>query len=228
MIAIISAMSIENDAILALCKDISEINIANRKFYRATLSNQQVVCCLSGVGKVNAAITTTLLLEHFPIDVILNIGTAGGLKKEEQVLDCVISTCVVEHDYDTSLLDGDKGKGCFFEADQRIVNIVKSVAEEMHIPYHIGLIASGDQFVADKKQISRILDAFPQSLCSEMEAAGIAKTAQNYGVPFVVIRSLSDIAVHEGNEMDFVEYAKTASERSAHFCEKCCVRLAIK
>lgn len=227
MIAIISAMEIENKAILSLCSDIIEKKISQKSFYEATLANQKVICALSGCGKVNAAMTATLLNEHFPIDAILNIGTAGGLKENQNVLDCVISSKVVEHDFDTSPIDGPQGKGMFFDADPLLMQLTKNVAEEMHIPYHVGLIASGDQFVTDQ-HVSKILSDFPESQCCEMEAGGIGQCAAHYGIPFVVIRSLSDIAVKEGNEMDFMEYAKTASERSARFCEKCVARYYTK
>ena len=87
MIGIINAMEIENNSILSLYKDIKEKTISGKKFYEATLAGEKVVCCLSGVAKVNAAISTTLLLEHFPIDCILNTGAAGGLKENENVLE---------------------------------------------------------------------------------------------------------------------------------------------
>lgn len=227
MIAIISAMQVENDAILALCKDVKEKVISNRKFYEATLNDEKVVCCLSGVGKVNAAITTTLLMEHFPVSYILNIGTAGGLKVEEEVLDCVISTKVVEHDYDTSPLDGVEGKGLWFDADPLLVNITKEVASEMNIPHHVGLVASGDQFMT-KQTSQNILGFYTEAMCAEMEAGSIGHVASNYGVPFVVIRSLSDIAVKEFNGMEFDEYCQKASVRSAIFCEKCVARISKK
>lgn len=227
MIGIISAMEVENNAILALCKDVTEKIISGKKFYVATLADEKVVCCLSGVAKVNAAFTTTLLLEHFPIDSILNIGTAGGLKEEENVLDCVISTRVVEHDYDTSPIDGEEGVGLFYEANAMLVNVVKEAASEMNIPHHIGLVASGDQFIT-KESCKKIIERFPESMCSEMEAGGIAHIASHYGVPFVVIRSLSDIAVKEGNSMDYSEYVAKASVRSAQFCEKCVTKISKK
>lgn len=220
MIAIISAMNIENQAILDLCKNIQEKIISQKKFFEAELGDEKVVCCLSGTGKVNATISTTLLLEHFPIDAILNIGTAGGLKENQAVLDCVLSTRVVEHDYDTSKLDGEEGKGIYFNADPQLFNLVKRIGEEMKIPFHEGLIASGDQFISENEQIERILNDFPESMCAEMEAGAIAHVASHYGVPFVVLRSLSDITVKEGSEMDFVEYAQKASVRSAKLCEK--------
>ncbi|MGN1344797.1 MAG: 5'-methylthioadenosine/adenosylhomocysteine nucleosidase [Traorella sp.] len=224
MIAIISAMEIENEAILALCKDVKEKNISHKKFYEATLSDEKVVLCLSGVGKINAAISTTLLLEHFPIDYIFNIGTAGGLKEEEKVLDCVISSQVVEHDYDTSPLDGKEGKGVFFDADPLLIDITKNVAQEMKINYHVGLVASGDQFVTSSS-CDKILADFPESMCAEMEAGGVSQVATHYGVPFVIIRSLSDIAHSKGNHMVFSEYVQKASQRSALFCEKCVERV---
>lgn len=221
MIGIISAMQMENEEILKKCKHVREITIASRKFYEAELAGKKVVCVLSGVAKVNAAISTTLLLEHFPIDAILNIGTAGGLNEKQNVLDCVISTSVVQHDYDTSGLDGDEGKGIVFQADPKLLRLAQNVADEMKIVHHDGLIASGDQFISSDHQIHKILSDFPQSLCAEMEAGGIAQTASNYGIPFVVIRSLSDIALKEKSEMDFMEYARLASTRSAEFCERC-------
>ena len=227
MIAIISAMPVENNAILALCKDVKEKVISNRKFYEATLADEKVVCCLSGVGKVNAAITTTLLIEHFPVDYILNIGTAGGLQMNEEVLDCVISTQVVEHDYDTSALDGKDGLGLWFDADPLLINITRDVATEMEIPHHVGLVATGDQFIT-KETCKTILSKFPESTCAEMEAGSIAHVASNYGVPFVVIRSLSDIAVKDFNGMEFGEYCAKASVRSAIFCEKCVARIKNK
>lgn len=227
MIGIISAMQVENEAILSLCKDVKEKKISNHLFYEANLSDRKVVLCLSGVAKVNAAMSTTLLLEHFPIDAILNIGTAGGLKENENVLDCVISQKVVQHDYDTSALDGILGKGIYSNADLRLINMAKDVADEMNIPYHVGLVASGDQFISGEDQINQILSNYPESLCAEMEAGGIAQVADSYGVPFVVIRSLSDIAVKKGNEMDFMEYVAIASKRSAAFAQKCVAKCSI-
>lgn len=227
MIGIINAMEIENNSVLSLCTDIKEKTISGKKFYEATLAGERVVCCLSGVAKVNAAISTTLLLEHFPVDYILNTGAAGGLKDNENVLDCVISTQVVEHDFDTSPLDGKEGLGLFYNADPKLVKLAKEVVEEMKVPYHTGLIATGDQFITSES-CKRILELFPESMCAEMEAGSIAHVASHYGVPFVIIRSLSDIAVKEGNNMAFNEYVEKAAKRSAEFCEKCVIKLSKK
>lgn len=221
MIGIICAMVQETEAILALCSNISEKTIANRQFYEAELAEKKVVICRSGVAKGNAVLTTTLLLEHFPIEKVLNIGVAGGLKADQNISDLVISSAVVQHDYDTSPLDGEEGIGLKFESDPHLISIAQDVANSMEWVSHTGVVASGDQFIATHAQIDRILKYFPDANCAEMEAGGIAQVASNYGVPFVVIRALSDVAVVEGNEVDFMDFVVKASQASAKFCEKC-------
>ena len=108
-----------------------------------------------------------------------------------------------------------------------LVNITRDVATEMNITHHVGLVASGDQFMT-KETSQDILGFYTEAMCAEMEAGSIGHVASNYGVPFVVIRSLSDIAVKDFNGMEFGEYCAKASVRSAIFCEKCVARISKK
>lgn len=220
MIAIIAAMQKEIDEMLSLCEKAEEKQLVNTTVYEAELAGKAVVLCLSGVGKVNAAISTTILAQHYALDAILNIGTAGGLKADEHVLDVVISDRVVQHDFDTSGIDGDSGYGLFYDADKVLLEKTRKVLDELAIPNHVGMVATGDQFIHEDAQINRILELYPDSICAEMEAGGIAQAAAYYNVPFIVLRSLSDVAVNDDSPMDFMKYVSIASRRSAEFTKQ--------
>lgn len=173
----------------------------------------------SGVGKGEAAMATTILLEHFPISAIINIGTAGGLHEAQQVLDVVISKQVVQHDFDTTAIDGESGKGLYFNADAHLVALCEEAIASGAYQTWVGQVASGDRFVAGKDCLQSLLQAYPQAMCAEMEAGAIAQVAAHYQIPFVVIRSLSDVAANPDSHMDFPVYVEQASKRSAAFCE---------
>lgn len=220
MIAIIAAMQKEIDEMLSLCEKAEEKRLVNTTVYEAKLAGKDVVLCLSGVGKVNAAISTTILAQHYSLEAILNIGTAGGLKADEHVLDVVISNRVVQHDFDTSGIDGDSGYGLFYDADKDLLDKTRKVLDELAIPNHVGMVATGDQFIHEDAQIDRILKLYPDCICAEMEAGGIAQAAAYYKVPFIVLRSLSDVAVNDDSPMDFMNYVSIASRRSAEFTKQ--------
>jgi adenosylhomocysteine nucleosidase len=217
MIGLIAAMTSEMDAIIACLDNQKEHTISGIKMVSGTIGNQDVIVMLSGVGKCNAALSTTILCEHFKLDEIINIGTAGGLKAEEEVLDAVISTQVVQHDFDTSPVDGEAGIGLYFEANQAMIERAVSVLEQNNVRVHCGLVASGDQFVARNDQLERLATYFPDAICAEMEAGAVAAVCAHYQIPFVVIRSLSDVACREDSEMDFSQYVVHAAKRSAQF-----------
>lgn len=216
MIGIIAAMDMEVAAIVAHVEG-KETIISGISFFEGSLEGKQVVVMKSGVGKGNAAMSTTILLEHYPIECIINIGTAGGLREDQQILDAVISRSIVQYDYDTSPVDGESGIGLYFTADQTMADQACSVLKEMQVRVHEGLIASGDQFIAEPKQLELLETKFPEAICAEMEAGAVAQIATHYQKPFVILRSLSDVAKHDDSPMDFLEYASHASERSAVF-----------
>ncbi len=218
MIAIIAAMRAEVDALLALMKNVHEQTKDGILFWEGILADKSVVLMLSGVGKGNAALSTTLLLKNYDVSQLVNIGTAGGLKSNEEVLDLVISACIVQHDFDTSALDGESGIGLHFVADASLKSLCEKVCEQQQVPYHVGMIASGDQFVSDPMLITSLLNKFPNALCAEMEAGGIAQVCTHFQIPFVVLRSLSDIAVKDDNHLEFMTYVQYASKRSAALC----------
>lgn len=219
MIAIIGAMQQEVDELLKLSENFKEIVIHGTKFYTGRLSATEVVVALSGVAKVAAAMTTTCLFENFDVSGVINIGTAGGLKSEQEVLDVVVSSEVAHHDVDITAFGIKRGFGERFSytADPAFVKVVSDMVKEGEHRVWIGPMVSGDQFIHRQEQVDRILADFASANCVEMEAAAIAQVCDHYKVPFVVIRSLSDITVKDDNHLSFEEYLSVAAKRSAQW-----------
>ena len=226
MIAVIAAIDKEVDAIVSIMENHEHLIQSGIDFDKGTLAGKELLVMKSGVGKGNASMATTILLEHFSIDCIVNIGTAGGLMPQQSILDAVISTQVVQHDYDTSPVDGAEGIGLYFEADQDLGDICEQALKQLGVVVHRGLVASGDQFIAQEAQLQRLNELFPEAICAEIEAGAIAQVCAHYHIPFVVLRSLSDVAHQKDSHMDFMTYVKHASSRSASFCRELMKRMA--
>ncbi len=222
MIAIIAAMSKEVKEVVLLMENAKEEQHSGFTFYQGTLSDVEIVVLECGIGKVAAAMGTTVLLEHYDVSAIINTGVAGGLLKQQEVLDVVVSTKVAHHDIEGPVEFFQKGYDnnpyCYL-SDDGLVQVVTSILQETQQVF-VGPIASGDSFVYTEQQVDKILKEFPESICAEMEAAGIAQVCSHYRKPFVVIRSLSDVACKEGNELEYNEFVVLASKRGAQWCEK--------
>lgn len=219
MIAVIAAMDKEVEAILRVMDTYQRVEYSHVPMAEGTLCGQRIIVMKSGVGKVNAALSTTVLLERLQVSGVINIGTAGGLKEDENILDAVISTRVVQHDFDTSPVDGEEGIGLYFEADQDLADVCVQALEQLDVHVHRGLIATGDQFIANDAEVQKLTKRFPEAICAEMEAGAVAQVCAHYNIPFVCMRSLSDVAVRKDSHMDFIEYVEAASARSAEFCK---------
>ena len=222
MIGIVGAMEEEVSAICEL------MDIQNKKsqngyvFYEGKMANKDVVVLQGGIGKVNAAIAMSLLFHLYDIDIVINIGSAGGLKMNQEVGDVVISTRVAHHDVDVTAFGRELGEvpglPLYFEADQELLNQVDAILEESSLVHHKGLIVSGDQFISQPVQVQRIQDSFPDAMCAEMEAAAVAQACYVYNKRFIITRSLSDIFGKGDNDIQFDEYLKKASASSAKMC----------
>lgn len=225
MIGILVAMSLEREEIVKKLENCHTEEYYNQTYYLGTISGRQTVVAESGVGKVASAITSCRLIEHFECDIILNIGTAGGIRKEENILDVIVADVVTYHDWDEESVNErprsfETNNGFVFKADQQLVAKARDVMNSVsHYNTFVGHIVSGDAFVTDKKLVRKIRRAFPEAYACDMESATVGHVCTSYGVPFVIIRSLSDIVLKEGNTLDFHTYAKAASERAAGFTE---------
>lgn len=186
---------------------------------------KDVVLCKSGVGKAYAAMSCTILCMQGNIDSIINVGTAGGLTQDEQVLDIVISDKVVQADYDTSPLDGPSGVGLVYNSHEKLSQSCIEAAKAMQIRYHLGTIASQDLFMSRDEDFEKLMNHFPDSICSEMEAGAIGAVATQFNIPFVIVRSLSDVVHHNENPMEFSTYVSKASAQSTKLIENWLMRI---
>ncbi len=220
MIGIIGAMEIEIETIKKGTSNLKEVTKGIRTFFTGEINNKEVVIVEAGIGKVNAAITTSKLVEHFDIDIIVNIGVAGGQKNVTHK-DVVVSSEVLYHDVDVTAF-GSKyvygqvpGLPPTFHADKALVEKTIKVLQANDFSYHVGKIASGDQFVTSKNTIKAVNEIYSDIYAIEMEAAAIAHTATVYNVPFIIYRSISDILDDEAQDQDFNTFVEEASNNAS-------------
>ncbi|HEY8364235.1 MAG TPA: 5'-methylthioadenosine/adenosylhomocysteine nucleosidase [Haloplasmataceae bacterium] len=223
MIGIIGAMEEEVESLKKLMNDLEIRSYRGFLFYKGKIADKDIVLMQSGIGKVNASVGTTILLEHFLVELIINIGTAGGIKPSCEVLDIVLSEKVSYHDVDVTAFQYEYGQvpKCprYFTSDEKLLNLTERILKEANKKYHKGLIVSGDAFIHDEKQIKNIAKYFPEALAVEMEAAAISHVCYIYKIPFIVIRSLSDIAGKK-SAISFDKYLQLSSENACMIVKK--------
>ena len=206
---IIGAMESEVQNLIARMENITYREKAGRRFAVGSLSGKEVVVVQSGIGKVAAAITAQMLIDEFSVDALLNTGMAGGLDSRLAVKDLVIATAALQHDFDITafghargyLYGEDDQKPTLFVADTALCDKARIAAAQV-LPEGNkaidGIVASGDVFVDDSVLKAQLRDGFGAA-AAEMEGAAIAQTAVANGVPFVILRTISDLAEHQAN-----------------------------
>lgn len=216
---VIGAMEQEVGALVSLMEKPEESDLAGIKYFKGTLSGKSVVVAQSGIGKVNAAYTTTMLVSHFEPKEIINIGSAGGTQVGQSVGDIVVATRLQYHDLDIGA-NTKSDPRFIFDIDGSLVEGIETVLKDLNMPYHLGLIVSGDQFVTKESSSFQNIQAhFSEAIAVEMEATAVAAIAQKTETPIIVLRALSDVTHNEGNDMDFETYLELASTNSAKICE---------
>lgn len=217
-LGIIAAMSEELELLLTEMEVESKNTKANMTFYKGKLWNQNVVAVVCGIGKVNAAICTQILISEYKVDKAINVGVAGGIKKDIFPGDVVIGNNLVQYDMDTTAFGDPIGQiprlDTFdFKCDEKLVELAKKACEENgNIKSSVGRIITGDQFVASVEKVQWMEKEFDASAC-EMEGGSIAHTCYLNNIPFVVIRSISDNA-NNGAHMDFAEFTTIGVKNS--------------
>lgn len=195
----------------------NEKKIYDLIFYEATLNNQNIILTESGIGKTNAARTTQILIDYYKPEAIFNIGVAGGIAKNLKVGDVIISTSLVQHDFDITAFNHSKGYipniGNNIPIDNNLLNTTKTILDTNNISYKEGLIASGDIFCTKESMATKINTQF-NALCVEMEGASIAQTAYLSKTPCLVIRSISDCP-DNNNKVTYEEFLETSSNKVA-------------
>lgn len=231
-IGIIGAMEEEVVILRELLTDRRTETIAGCEFTTGKMNGIEVVLLRSGIGKVNAAMSTTILLQKYQPDYVINTGSAGGSNPELNVGDVVISTEVRHHDVDVTVFGYEYGQvpqlPAAFEADVELVKTAMNAAKSISdIKVVEGLIATGDSFMNDPQRVDYIKGKFTNLQAVEMEAVAVAQVCYQYGTPFVIIRSLSDIAGKESN-ISFEQYLEKAAINSSKLVAKIVVALGNK
>lgn len=218
-IGIIGAMEQEVEILRAAIEHPTVQTIANCEFVSGKLGTHEVILVKSGIGKVNAALSTAILLQQFAPEIVLNTGSAGGFKKGLSVGTVVISDEVIHHDVDATVFGYAIGQvpqmPATYQSDQELIELSKQAVNEIgQHAYEVGQIATGDSFMSDPIRVNRVKEQFPKMIAAEMEAAAIAQVCHQFGTRFVVIRALSDIA-GEQSEISFDEFLPVAAKHSS-------------
>lgn len=217
-IGIIFAMKEELEAFIAKMEDFKEYKMYDLTVFECLYKDN--ICYLTecGIGKVNAARSTQLLISKFNVDFIFNVGVAGSISKEVGKCDIVIADKLVQHDYDITAFNHEKGFipniGVYIPCDSNLIELSKEVKPNTNV--FVGTVSSGDIFVTEESMAKKISDKFG-AVCVEMEGAAIAQVCHLCNVPFIVVRSISDSIYEENNNITFDEFLNISSKMVSDF-----------
>lgn len=221
---IIGAMEIEVEQLKKDMEISRTVKKAKMEFFEGMLKGKPVVVVRSGIGKVNAAVCTQILVDEFQVDTVINTGIAGSLNADINIGDIVISKDVLHHDMDAVNFGYPLGQipqmDVFsFEADQELADLAEQVCRRVNPEVSVfrGRIVSGDQFIAEKSVKERLITNFG-GYCTEMEGAAIAQTAYLNQIPFVILRAISDKA-DDSASMDYPTFERQAAEHCVKLVE---------
>ena len=210
-------MKIEADAIRASLANTKSETVSGVEFTTGTLHGKEVVIAICGIGKVFAAICTEAMILKYSPSLIINSGVAGTLTDKLSIGDIAIASSLVQHDMDTSPLGDPVGlisgiNKIYFDADKSAVAAFEKAVGEVGANSVVGTIASGDQFMSDTEKKITVRDRFNAIAC-EMEGASVAHVAYVNGVPFAVLRAISDSASGDA-QMEYPKFVAMAAQRS--------------
>lgn len=226
-IGIIGAMEVEVELLRSRLEGAATERVAGMDFCSGRLGETDVVVVRCGVGKVNAGICGQVLADHFGCTHLVNTGVAGSLDPEHlDVGDLVVSTDCVQHDVSVTTFGYAPGliPGCErpeFVADEGLREAALSAAAAVapEVRAVAGRVASGDQFVSTEGERARIAGTFG-AICCEMEGAAVAQAAALNGVPFVVVRAISDKPGSEGQAESYPAFERAAAHHCAAIVER--------
>lgn len=223
-IAIITATEQEFLAIRNKFNEVKEDKLKDLIYYSGELNEKEYIVIKCGIGKVNAARVTQMIIDKFEVDYMINVGVAGSLNDNLEIGDIVIGKELVQHDFDTTAFGDEKGyitgAGKIFKSDEALVEKYNNYVLENNQNYKaiVGTIASGDIFLTEKAMKEKIRSKFNAD-CVEMEGAAIAQVCTLNRVPFIVIRSISD-KPNGNNQIDYNEFVDMAAKRVAELVLK--------
>lgn len=215
-VAVVSAMREELSSLLPHLRQPSSIEIAGRSFHVGELAGVPAVLTLCGIGKVAAAVTTTLLLDRFDVDAVIFTGVAGGLRNGVGVGHVVVAQELLQHDLDASPLfpryEVPLTGRSRFGADLALTSTLMAAARDAGATVHAGLVISGDQFIGSAASSAALRTRLPEALAVEMEGAALAQVCHDFKKPFAVLRTISDRA----DDAAHVDFATFLADVAAH------------
>jgi adenosylhomocysteine/aminodeoxyfutalosine nucleosidase len=221
-IAIMGAMPEEIAPILEKLGAYTTTEYAKNKYYEASYKGVDLVIAYSKIGKVFSTLTATTMIEHFGATLLLFSGVAGAISPTLKVGDLIVATKLSQHDLDITAFGHPFGYvpegGVFVEADKKMIELSKEVASEMSKTAQEGIIATGDQFVANEERKNWIGSTFGADAL-EMEGASVAVVCDALNVPFFILRAISDAADMDAS-FSFDEFLETSAVESAEFVMK--------
>ena len=214
-IGIIAAMDLELNELKAAMADTETETVSGIEFVRGTVEGRPVVAAVCGIGKVYAVMCAQTMILRYAPDAIVNIGVAGTLTKDLGVMDIAIAGQVCQHDMDTSALGDPVGlvsgaDRIYFPADLTIVGTLEQCADTLGFRHSTGTIASGDQFIHTPEKKQYVSEQFG-AIAAEMEGGSVGQVCFVNGVPFAVLRTISD---GDGGTMDYNTFAALAARNS--------------
>lgn len=221
-IAIMGAMPEEIAPILEKVGSYKTLEYAGNRYYEATYKGVQLVIAYSKIGKVFSTLTATTMIEHFGATKLLFSGVAGAISPTLKVGDLIVATKLSQHDLDITAFGHPFGYvpegAVFVETDKEMVEMSKEVAAGMGKSVQEGIIATGDQFVANEERKNWIGSTFGADAL-EMEGGSVAVVCNALGVPFFILRAISDAADMDAS-FSFDEFLETSAKESAEFVMK--------
>lgn len=221
MLGIIGAMDEEVAKLKEQLTDVRVETAAGMNFYRGILEGKDVVVVRSGIGKVNAAMCTQVLADKYQVEGIINTGIAGSLREEIDIGDIVMSSDALQHDVDARDFGYEVGQiprvdTLAFQASEELIRLAQNCCALVNpdIHTHVGRVVTGDQFISSKEKKDWLVETF-QGHCTEMEGAAIAQASYLNGIPFLIIRAISDKADNSA-AVDYPAFEARAIQHSVN------------
>ncbi len=187
-------------------------------FYTGKIGSHEIVAVQCGIGKVNAAIGTLTLIEQFSPQLVINTGVAGGSDPSMHVLDLLVATNVAYHDVwcgPETEYGAAAGLGVFMPTDKQLTDKAATLlAQNPKVKF--GLICSGDRFICREEEVHDIKAHFPDALAVDMESGAIAQVCTLKGVPFGVLRVVSDTPGQDDNISQYENFWTDAPAELFH------------
>ena len=227
-IGLVFAMKEELDEVLKCMDKINEYKIFDLDFFECKYNEKECVLVECGIGKVNAARCSQILIDNLEVDYIINVGVAGGVSEKVSICDIVIADKLIQHDFDLRPFNYERGYipnvGKFIPCDEYLVKLASEI--KLDVKSLVGTIASGDIFVTEEVMGEKINNKF-DALCVEMEGASIAQICYLSHIPFLVIRSISDSPNKEANNnITFDEFLEKSADVASEFLLKLIDKIA--